>query len=51
MGWGRLRIERRPNRSGDATAQVEMLEGERAITSTAASVPKPLDVASNRVKT
>jgi hypothetical protein len=30
MGWGRLSIERRPNRSGDAAAQVEVLEGERA---------------------
>jgi hypothetical protein len=29
MGWGRLCIERRPNRSGDATAQVEVLDGER----------------------
>jgi hypothetical protein len=51
MGWGRLCIERRPNRSGDATAQVEVLDGERAITRTAASAPKPPDVASNHVKT
>jgi putative oxidoreductase len=47
--WGceRLRIERRPNRSGDATAQVEELDGEPAITSTAASAPKPVDVAAH----
>jgi hypothetical protein len=30
---------------------VEVLDGERAITSTAASAPKPLDVVSNHVKT
>jgi hypothetical protein len=43
----RLRIERRPHRSGDATAQVEELDGEPAITSTAASAPKPVDVAND----
>jgi hypothetical protein len=41
----------RPHRNGDATAQVEELGGEPAITSTATSAAKPVDVASNHVKT
>jgi hypothetical protein len=43
MGWGRLCIERRPNRSGDAAAQVEVLEGERA-SRALRSCAEPLDV-------
>jgi hypothetical protein len=51
MGWGRLCIERRPNRSGDATAQVEVLEGEAGHHEHCRICAEASRCASNHVKT